>query len=129
MFWDLLFRIMSFREVRMMQRMAQAFKTLPCLLAKFKFKEFGAGFMAVVELIGALFFAMPQTPRGQKINLDEWRLVWSDEFGGDSLNPANWAPTWNYQRRGGYWHDGQNLVYDGCLRIRTEHKTTELGTG
>ena len=131
MFWEKVSTLLSlsFREMRMLQRLAEAFGSLPCLLLRFKFKQLGATVMAVIELFGALFGLMPLTPRGQRINLDEWDLVWSDEFDGGTLDTAKWSTTWNHERRGGYWHGGQCFVEDGSLRIRTEYKTTELGTG
>jgi hypothetical protein len=66
---------------------------------------------------------MPQTPRGQKINLDEWTLTWSDEFDGNSLDTTKWkSPYGNIARRGGYWDTDQIIVEDGVLKIRTEYK-------
>lgn len=129
MLWDKLSALFSFREVRMLQRLAEAFGSLPRLLFTGRFKQLCAAFMAIAELFGALFGLMPQTPRGQKINLDEWQIVWQDEFDGSALDTAKWTTGWDHERRGGYWHGGQCLVEDGCLRIRTEHKTTALGTG
>jgi len=130
MLWEKLSAIFSFREIRMLQRLGEAFRSLPQHFFAGKFKQFFAVFLVIGELIGALVFSMPQTPRGQKINLDEWNLVWSDEFDGDALDTGKWSPTWNYVRRGGIWHADQVHVSDGCLRIRTEHKTTpEFGSG
>jgi len=130
MFWDTLGKLFSFREIRMLQRLADAFKAIPCQLLTFRCKQLLAGLLAIAELLGALLFSLPQTPRGQKINLDEWDLVWSDEFDGDALDRTKWSPTWNYVRRGGVWHSDQVSVSDGALRIRTEYKATpELGPG
>ena len=130
MFWDKLSVLFSFREIRMLQRIVEGFSALPGLAVRFNFKQVCAVFLAIAELFGALLFGQPLTPRGQSINLDEWNLVWSDEFEGDSLDRTKWNPTWNYVRRGGVWHADQVSVADGNLRIRTEHKTTpEFGPG
>lgn len=82
-----------------------------------------ASLLVIIELLGALMFELPQTPRGQRIDLNEWNLVWSDEFDGTSLDPAKWQSWYtNTPRRGGYWDKNQILVEDGFLKIRTEYK-------
>ncbi len=122
--------LFAFRELRALERLGEAFCALPQLLFHGKLKQLGCTFMAITELLGTILFALPQTPRGQHINPDEWTLVWSDEFDGDALDPSKWAVTWNYVRRGGIWHDDQVRVSDGALRIRTEYKDTpEFGPG
>lgn len=124
--------IFSFREQRMIQRIFAAIKGL------FTSSSGGSFFtktvstvLVVSELIGSLFFGMPQTPRGQKINLDEWTLAWSDEFEGTSLDETKWkSPYGNVARRGGYWDSDQIIVEDGVLKIRTEYKESgRLGSG
>ena len=127
--WEKLSALMSFREIRMLQRLAGAFGSLPRLLFTGRFRQLCAACMAIIELFGALVGLMPQTPRGQRIDLDEWQLVWRDEFDGGPLDTSKWTTGWNHERRGGYWHGDQCFVEDGTLRIRTEYKTTELGTG
>lgn len=81
-----------------------------------------AALLAAVEALGALLFALPQTPRGQKICLAEWNLVWSDEFDGAQLDTSSWCSAGDGERRGGYWDIGEAFVEDGNLILRTEYK-------
>lgn len=43
--------------------------------------------MAVIELLGCLVFDTPRTPRGQKLNLDGYSLVFFDDFDGGDIRP------------------------------------------
>jgi beta-glucanase (GH16 family) len=68
---------------------------------------------------------------------DEWQLVWSDEFDGDSLDPANWEPQigdgseYGLDRWGNneqQWYLAENAtVADGFLTITA--KAEEVVTG
>ena len=50
--------------------------------------------MAVIELLGCLVFDTPRTPRGQKLNLDGYSLVFFDDFDGGSAQVVCWlVPT------------------------------------
>lgn len=61
------------------------------------------------------------------INLDEFTLVWSDEFDGDKLDTSKWGfEWWVTMRKGGYWHEDMVSVKDGNLVIRAEYKDTPL---
>lgn len=116
--------LFSFREHRMIQRLLDALQSAlrPTGEGLGYFKSIIASLVVVAELLGALFFGHPQTPRGQVINLDEWELVWRDEFDGDSLDLTKWRSHGNGPRRGGYWDIDQAIVQDGNLIIRTEYK-------
>lgn len=81
-----------------------------------------AAFLVIVEAMGALFFQLPQTPSGQKIDLSAWHLVWSDEFNGTTLDPQKWQPAGDGLRRGGYWDADNAIVKDGVLRLRTDYQ-------
>lgn len=68
-----------------------------------------------------------QTYRNRTDGDGEWKLVWSDEFEGDSLNPAYW----NQDVGKGYWGNeeleyytaGENLaVRDGCLELTARYQ-------
>jgi beta-glucanase (GH16 family) len=73
--------------------------------------------------------ALPAAPEGQ-----EWRIVFQDEFDGETLDPEKWDVP-EGQRRGGWWSakaisvDGEghlrmsvlregDRVLDGCIRTR-----------
>lgn len=125
--------IFSFREKRMIQRIFASAKGIfsPPAGGTSFLKRLICATVVIAELIGALFFNMPQPPRGQRINLDEWTLSWSDEFDGDSLDTTKWNnPYDNVARRGGFWDKDQVFVENGVLKIRTEYKENEqFGSG
>ncbi len=61
-------------------------------------------------------------PEGKTINLDDFTLVWSDEFDGDSLDTEKWGFSWWItERKGGYWHEDMVSVKDGNLVIKAEY--------
>lgn len=63
---------------------------------------------------------LPQEDK--KINMDNFTLVWSDEFEGDSLDTSKWGHSWWItERKGGYWHENMVSVKDGNLVIRSEY--------
>lgn len=116
--WDLIKGKLVFREIRKVERLADAVKLL---FATQNLKSAAAILMVIAELIFSLTFDTPLTPRGQKINLDEWELVWSDEFEGDTLDTTVWSPSQEGGRRGGFWNMSQVFVENGNLIIRTDY--------
>ena len=62
-------------------------------------------------------------PKGKTIDLNDFTLVWSDEFEGDKLDMSKWSyEWWVTERKGGYWHQDMVSVEDGDLVIRAEYK-------
>lgn len=59
------------------------------------------------------------TPNPIPVSEDEgWQLVWSDEFDGDSLNPANWT----FDLGAGGWGNGEAQYYtDRPENVRVEN--------
>ena len=113
----------SYREKVMLRRLWEAFRGLFFPSSFPNAARLVASLLLIAELFGALWFGYPQTPRGQTIDLSEWELVWSDEFDGDTLDPAKWGSWYSRMpRRGGYWDKEQLLVEDGHLKIRTEYR-------
>lgn len=84
-------------------------------------KSLIAVLMAIsVSLPGML--SLGKLPEGKTINLDEYELVWSDEFNGTELDRSKWGYNWwEVERKGGYWHEDMVSVEDGNLVIRTEY--------
>jgi len=62
-----------------------------------------------------------------------WKLSWSDEFDGDSLNEANWnrqvLPAGQFNEEWQAYTDSEDnaFIEDGCLVIRALHKGAEHG--
>ena len=76
--------------------------------------------MISVSLPGT--FSLGKLPEGKEINLDEYELVWSDEFSGTELDKSKWNYNWwEIKRKGGYWHEDMVSVKDGNLVIKTEY--------
>ena len=68
------------------------------------------------------FFSLGKLPKGKTINLDDFELVWSDEFDGDKLDKSKWTYNWwEVERKGGYWHEDMVSVEDGNLVIRAQY--------
>ena len=66
-----------------------------------------------------------------QIDLDKYKLVFSDEFDGDALNTNLWrVHNAAGVRKGGYWTLDQASVENGSLVIRTQYKEDgEFGSG
>ena len=56
----------------------------------FSVKKLIALFTAFFEMFGCIIFDSPLTPLGQELNLNGYRLVFEDDFNGDSLDLDNW---------------------------------------
>ena len=81
--------------------------------------------LSIISFVCTLF-GQPGYPVGEKINLDDYELVWSDEFDGDSLDTTKWDKAWWKPvsvdvRKGGYWTLATTSVKDGCLHIGTRY--------
>lgn len=64
----------------------------------------------------------PENP--QVLMLDDFSLVWSDGFDGDTLDTSKWADfrcggDKSVARQGGWWHTDFASVKDGTLNIST----------
>ena len=83
------------------------------------------GFIAVLMVISAALpevFSLGKLPEGKTINLDDFELVWSDEFDGDKLDKSKWTYNWwEVERKGGYWHEDMVEVKDGNLVISAQY--------
>lgn len=66
-------------------------------------------------------------PQGKTIDLDEFELVWSDEFNGTEVDQSKWGFVWwETMRKGGYWHEDMVSVRDGNLVISAQYLTEPL---
>jgi beta-glucanase (GH16 family) len=81
--------------------------------------------ITVLMLISAVLpeaFSLGKLPKGKEINLNDFELVWSDEFEGNSLDRSKWTPIWwETERKGGYWHEDMLSVKDGNLVIKSQY--------
>ena len=78
--------------------------------------------IAFVNTILLIFNVSPVDPGADAIDLDDYRLTFSDEFDGDRLDTSKWrAHNAEGIRRGGYWTPDMAEVRDGELVIKTQY--------
>lgn len=86
---------------------------------------------ALVNVFLLLFNTSYIADKPSTLMLDDYQLVFEDEFNGDSLNREVWRQH-NKEglRKGGYWSFDQARVSDGFLTIRTEYlEDGKFGSG
>lgn len=72
-------------------------------------------------------FSLGKVPKGKTIDLNNFELVWNDEFEGDTLDKSKWTyEWWVTERKGGYWHEDMVSVSDGNLIIKAQHSDEAL---
>ena len=83
-----------------------------------------AYFLSIVQAV-LLWAGLPLMPLGQRLDLGQFALTWSDEFDGGSLDPEKWGghgfSEGAHQRRDGYWAMEMAQVHDGKLHIPTDY--------
>ena len=81
-------------------------------------------------LIGSLHALLPVMPKGDKLDLTGYELVFCDEFDGDTLDDSVWYCRFPGTFRAGYNSIGQTKVADGKLTITGEYlEDGEYGAG
>lgn len=89
--------------------------------------------MAIITTISGILGSITGINFGKKeINLDEFTLVWEDDFEGDTIDAESWKGVYGgitraVMRKGGYIHSDLAEVKDGNLHIYTKY--LEEGTG
>ncbi len=108
--------------------LSSAFEALKSLFSLGGLAQKAAAVMIILEMVGALVFGLPVTPRGQALDLSQFELSFSDEFDGDSLDETKWeghgfnlnADT-PHVRKGSIWAKEMLSVGDSCLKIKTDY--------
>ncbi len=96
----------------------------------FSVKRVIALFTALFEMFGCIIFDSPLTPLGQELNLDGYRLVFEDDFNGDSLDLDNWFYRGSGPSRAGFHGPSQVEVKDGNLIMTASYlENGEFGPG
>ena len=89
-------------------------------------------FLSVVAGIFGLFH-IPYYAVGEKVDMDKFELVWSDEFDGESVDWDKWTGhyAWetNTDRKGSVWNKKMAAVKDGHLIISTKYYENGLDGG
>ncbi|MCL2507750.1 MAG: glycoside hydrolase family 16 protein [Oscillospiraceae bacterium] len=91
-----------------------------------------ACFLSIVQALLSLM-NLPLMAIGQKLDLDRFELVWSDEFGGESLDLEKWGghgfTEGVHKRRDGYWCMDMAQVKDGMLHIPSVYSEDGVAGG
>ncbi len=95
-----------------------------------------AAFVIIFEMLGALLFALPVTPRGEAVDMSKFTMTFEDDFNGDTLNEQVWKghgfdlnSPYVHTRRGSHWVREMLSVEDGCLKIRTAYSQQGIHGG
>lgn len=89
--------------------------------------------MAIIMTLSGILGSITGIDFGKKeIDLEEFSLVWSDEFDGEAIDAESWKGVYGnttkaVMRKGGYIHSDLAEVKDGNLHIYTKY--LENGTG
>lgn len=92
------------------------------LKSGFSWKKPFAILLAIAELLGCIVFDLPVSPRGQRLNLDGYSLVFEDNFDGDELNMDAWFYRGDYPENAGFNSPEQISIEDGKLVITGEYR-------
>ncbi|MBQ6163736.1 MAG: glycoside hydrolase family 16 protein [Clostridia bacterium] len=91
-----------------------------------------AFFMSIISVFCTMF-GIPYYATGEKVDMDKFDLVWSDEFNGSAVDESVWRGHYVWGdytvRRGGYWDKKMASVKDGNLTIRTAYYPEGLDGG
>lgn len=84
-------------------------------------------FMAIIAFFGSIFGV---APKDKNINLDNFDLVWSDEFDTNELDRTKWKThDTTSLRKGGYWNGALQEVKDGNLVIYSKYLENGVDEG
>ena len=111
-----------------MYRVGRIFKS--AFDSGFSLKKIAAVFIAVLEMFGSVILDLPVTPSGQELNLDGYRLVFCDEFDGDTLDTGVWFHRAEGPRRNGANSSSQVKLENGNMIMTSEYlEDGEYGAG
>ena len=108
------------RQVWGVEQQAFYFKEI---FTSFSPKKIVASILAIIELFGLTILDLPTTPRGQKLDLTGYSVVFEDNFNGTELDTDVWEYRGSGPRRGGYNAESQVRVENGNLIIAGEYLT------
>ena len=108
------------RQVWGVEQQAFYFKEI---FTSFSPKKIVASILAIIELFGLTILDLPTTPRGQKLDLTGYSIVFEDNFNGTELDTDAWEYRASGPRRGGYNAESQVRVENGNLIIAGEYLT------
>lgn len=110
---------LAYRQMWGVNQLGTYFKQL----FSFSPKKVVAAIVAIFEVFSLVIFDTPTTPRGPELDLTGYRVVFEDNFDGDSLNTDVWEYRGSGPRRGGFNAASQVKVENGNMIIRGDYQT------
>lgn len=120
------------RQITALREIPQAIGKAAAAFFTLRWKACGAFLLAALQLCAAAILDTPVKPYKDKIDMNRFELVWSDEFE-NGFDTTAWQGHYVYgendtQRRDtAYWNRGQVSFDNGCLHIRTQFKDGPAG--
>ena len=125
--------LLAERQKRSFREIPQALWKAVRALIHLRWKECTALIVACFQLFLAGVFDTPVTPYKDRIDLDKFELVWSDEFD-HGFDTTRWQGHYVYgandtqKRDTAYWNRSQaGFTDDGCLLLTVEYKDGPAG--
>ena len=117
-------KIMDFFKLAYRQK-AAVYRLRDVFRGKYWGMKCTAVLLVIAEALGCILLDTPMSVMGGDLNLDGYKLVFEDEFDGDTLN----TDVWNYRatgaRRGGFNDPSQIEVSNGSLKLTAEYLEKE----
>ena len=85
-------------------------------------KRAGIILLTLIEICGVVILDSSRTPRGPKLDLTGYSVVFEDEFDGTALDLDKWEYRGSGKRSGGFMHPDQVRLEDGKLILKAEYK-------
>ena len=121
------------RQARSLREIPQAARKAVQAFFTFRWKSCAALLLACTQLFCAGLFDTPVKPYKDTIDMDQFELVWSDEFD-HGFDTTRWQGHYVYgaddtqKRDTAYWNRSQAcFTDDGCLRLTVEYKDGPAG--
>lgn len=123
-----MFSFLAKRQLAALTAIPLVFGKIMKALAGVDGQRLGALITAFFQLFGAAFFDTPVTPYGDEIDMDQFELVWQDEFD-NGFDDTVWQGHFVYgdndtQLRDTAWWNRDQVSFsdDGCLLLSAEYK-------
>ena len=123
-----LFSLLAKRQLTALAEIPRVFRQIFAALSGGAFPKAISLFAAVAQLFSAALFDTPIKPYKDRINMDDFTLVWSDEFD-HGFDTEIWQGHYVYgehdtQLRDTAWwnRDQVSFTDDGCLKLTVEYK-------
>lgn len=87
------------------------------------------GIIVLISCVGILSAKMLILNQNESMPLKDYKLVWNDEFNGNSLDMSKWSHRWLGKRKLGYTTEDSIKVDNGTLKIITHKEGSKYCSG